>query len=402
MPSFQYIAKDASGKECVGVVQADSEAAVTRSLAQRSLFPVRITAQSATPRGAAAALSFGSRVRLRDLGAAYSQLADLLRAGVPMLRSLEILARSAANPQLGRLLSEVKEDVSAGEALADALAKHPKVFIDLHAAMVRAGETGGFLEDVLANLANFIERQDDLRGKVRGAMIYPCVLASLSVVAVLVVLLKFVPMFKGYLDVKNLPMVSQVLFAISDALRFNAHWVLLAAVAVVAPVLFWLRGQAGRRTWNHWKLRIPVIGKAIRMVAITRFCRVFGTLLKNGIPIIHALQVSKDATGNAVMSEAIDQAAENVRGGEPLAEPLQRSGLFPPEIVEMIAVGEESNQLEKVLLETADVVERRTSRQVDAAVRLVEPLLLMFMAGAIGFIALGLLYPIFSMAQTMR
>ena len=149
-------------------------------------------------------------------------------------------------------------------------------------------------------------------------------------------------------------------------------------------------------------MRIPLAGRAIRMVAITRFCRVLGTMLANGVPIIQALGISKDATGNALLAEAIDKAAENVRAGEPLAEPLQRSGLFPLEIVEMIAVGEESNQMENVLVHVADAVERRTNRQVDTAVRLIEPLMLMFMAGVIGFIAIGLLYPIFTMAQTMR
>ncbi len=398
MPTFEYIAKDSTGQERSGVIQADSEAAVLRTLAQRALFPVRIATQAPPVR----ARPWGGRVRLRQIAAAYGQLSDLLGAGVAMLRALEIIARTAANPLLGRILSEVREDVSAGETLADSMAKHGAVFTELHVAMIRAGETAGFLEEVLSNLSAFLERQDELRGKVRGAMIYPAVLAVLGTAAVTFMLIFFVPMFQQFLEGTNLPLPSRVLFALSTAVRGHAPLVLGALAVAALAGRAYVRSERGRKLWARGKLKIPVAGRAVRMVAITRFCRVLGTMLANGVPIIQSLTISKDATGNEVMAEAVEAAAENVRGGEPLAEPLQRCGLFPDEIVEMIAVGEESNQLEKVLLHTADTVERRTNRQVDAAVRLVEPLLLMFMAGVIGFIALGLLYPIFTMARTMR
>jgi len=379
-------------------MQADSKAAVVRTLNQRALFPMHVTARSSR----AARSGWGRGVPLRQLGSAYSQLSDLLGAGVPVLRALEILSRTATNARLGQLLQDVAEDVAAGEPLADALSKHPETFTDLHVAMIRAGEHAGFLEEALANLAFFLERQDDLRSRVRGAMIYPAVLATMAVTAVTVMLLLFVPMFKQFLASENLPLPSRILFALSDAVR--GYWlpIFVGLVAAAIAVRAYARSQGGRKSWARWKLRLPLAGRAIRMVAITRFCRVLGTMLVNGVPILQALTISKDATGNETIADAVEAAAENVRAGEPLAEPLQRSGLFPDEIVEMIAVGEESNQLEKVLLHTAEAVERRTSRQVDAVVRLVEPLLLMFMAGAIGFIALGLLYPIFTMARGMR
>jgi general secretion pathway protein F len=398
MPTFEYIAKDITGRQRDGVMQAESHAAVVRTLGERALFPVRIAPQApAAPR-----FGWGRKIKLRQIGAAYGQLSDLLAAGVPMLRALEILSRTAANPRLGRIVAEVRDTVAGGETLADSLARHPKVFTELHVAMVRAGEHAGFLEEVLTNLASFLERQDDLRSKVRGAMVYPAVLATLGVGAVAVMLLFFVPMFKQFLGAQHLPLPSRVLFGLSDAVRGHAWLALGAAAAIVLAGCVYLRGESGRKLWARAKLKIPLAGRAIRMVAITRFCRVLGTMLANGVPIIQALAISKDATGNAIMAEAVDAAAENVRAGEPLADPLQRSGLFPEEIIEMIAVGEESNQLERVLVQTADTVERRTNRQVDTAVRLVEPLLLMFMAGAIGFIALGLVYPIFTMARSMR
>ena len=398
MPTFEYTARDSAGRQQTGVMQADTEASVVRTLDQRALFPVRIALQEEIRRGR---LSSGA-IRLRHLSAAYGQLSDLLASGVPMLRALDILSRTSSSGALAQVIAEVREGVSAGETLADSMATRGETFGPLHVAMVRAGETAGFLEDVLANLAGFLERQDELRSKVRGAMIYPLVLASFAIVAVTAMLVFLVPKFKDFLADVPVPLPSRVLFAVSDALRGQAPVVLGVLVLAVLAIWGFLRSESGRKLWDTWKLRLPVAGQAIRMVAITRFCRVLGTMLANGVQILQSLEISKDATGNELMAAAVAEAAENVRAGEPLAEPLRRSGFFPVEITEMIAVAEESNQLEKVLLHVADTVERRTNRQVDAAVRLIEPLLLVLMAGVIGFIALGLLYPIFTMAKTMR
>jgi len=386
MPSFTYTAKDTTGKTLSGVMQADSEAAVVRTLDQRSLFPVAVAPEQAegdTALGRLRSMT-GAGVRLRHLSAAYGQLSDLLSAGVPMLRALDILSKTST------------------ATLADAMAARSEIFGELDVAMVRAGERAGFLEDVLTNLAAFLERQDDLRAKVQGAMIYPIILASFAAVAVTALLVWLVPKFEQFLSKMPLPLPSKVLFAASGALR--GYWPVLLGVAavVVGGAVGWARSEMGKRVWNRLKLRIPLAGRAIRMVAITRFCRVFGTMLANGINILEALAISKDATGNALMRGAIEEAAENVRAGESLAEPLRRSGFFPTEIIEMILVAEESNQLEKVLLQIADTVERRTNRQVDAAVRMIEPLLLLLMAGVIGFIAVGLLYPIFTMARNIH
>jgi general secretion pathway protein F/type IV pilus assembly protein PilC len=399
LPTFEYIAKDAAGTEQTGLIQAESEPAVMRVLGEKRLYPVRIAPHRAA--GGRGRLGLGRAVTMRQLSAVYGQMSDLLRSGVPILRSLDILCRACTSGKLKEIMTDVKGGVSAGETLADALAKHPAVFTKLHVAMVRAGEHAGFLEDVLTNLATFLERQDELRSKVRGAMIYPVILAVVGVTAVTGILLFLVPKFRNFFT-GDLPLPSRILFGLSDALTQYAPLALGMVFLVVLSLLAYLRSQRGRMLWAVWKLRIPLVGQAIRMVAITRFCRVFGTLLANGVPIIQALDISKDATGNDIIAGAIDQARENVRGGEPLAEPLRRSGFFPPEIIEIIAVGEESNQLEKVLVQVADTVERRTNRQVDLVVRMIEPLMLLFMAGGIGFIAFGLLQPIFTMAQRLK
>jgi general secretion pathway protein F/type IV pilus assembly protein PilC len=396
--TYQYIAKTAAGQEVTGLIQADSEAGVIRTLDERRLFPVSVAEQGAA--GGKAGRT--GRVRGRDVGVLYGQLSDLLRADVPALRALDILARSTVNKRLAVVVAKVRDDVAAGRALADSMTVYPEVFTPLHIAMVRAGERAGFLEDVLANMAEFVERQDELQNKVLGAIVYPALVASFGVIVVTLVLVFLVPQFRPLFETMAVPWPTALLFSLSDLVL--SLWPLVAMVLVVGVIGSWgfITSEQGRRLWDRWRLRIPVFGRALRLIAITRFCRILGMMLKNGVPVLQALAISKDATGSVVLSDNIAEAAENVRAGETLAEPLKASGFFPPEILEMIAVAEESNQLEKTLLGIADTVERRTNRQVDLAVRLIEPLILVMMAAGIGFFGVALVYPIFSMAGAMR
>jgi len=224
-----------------------------------------------------------------------------------------------------------------------------------------------------------------------------------ALVVILGVLLFMVPQFKSMFEtLKSVPWPTALLFGASDLVR--AIWPLVVMVLVVTLIGGWafLTSEQGRRLWDRWRLKLPLVGKAARLIAITRFCRILGTLLKNGVPMLQSLAISKDATGSMLLSDSIEKAAENVRAGQTLADPLKACALFPPEILEMIAVAEESNQLEKTLLGIADTVERRTNRQVDLAVRLIEPLVLILIAGGIGFFGVALVYPIFSMAGAMK
>jgi len=396
--SYQYVARTAAGEEVTGLMQADNESAVARTLDERQLFPVRVVEQG-EPRTAARR---GGKIAMRHVGGVYGQLSDLLKAGVPMLRALDTLARASFNRNLTTVIQKVRDDVAAGRTLSDAMNEHPRAFTSLHTAMIRAGEQAGFLEDVLANLAAFIERVDDLRSRVRGAMIYPLMLTVFGLAAMTFILIFLVPQFKPVFRNMPLPLPTVLLFALSEMLVH--HWFLMAALLLLAGLGIhgMLTSQWGKMKWERWRLKMPVLGRVTTMVSITRFCRILGTMMANGVPIIQALTISKDATGCLVLAESIEKATENVRAGEPLAEPLKVSGLFPAEIIEMIAVAEESNQLEKVLVQIADTVERRTNRQVDLAVRLVEPIILVLIAGAIGFMAVGLYYPIFNMAKTLR
>ncbi len=395
MATFEYQAKTATGERVRGVVQADNEPAALRALDERELYPIRVSEQRLMQRG-------GRRIRLRDVGVVYGQLADLLRAGVPLLRALETIARAGVNEQLAGVLRKVGEGVSAGKSLADAMAEQPATFTGLHVAMVRAGERAGFLEDVLSNLSTFIERIDELRSKVRGAMIYPVILTGVGAIVMVFLLVWFVPQLRGLFGGQELPLPTRILFALSNLLIEHYVALLLGAASIVGAAWWFVRSEWGRRVWERLRLRIPAAGRVIRTISVTRFCRILGTMLANGVPILQSLAISKDATGSVILADHIERAAESVRGGETLTEPLRASEMFPPQILEMIAIAEESNQLDRVLVQIADTVERRTDRQVDQAVRLLEPLILVVMAALVGLLAVGLVYPILTMAQSLR
>lgn len=398
MVTFQYIARTPEGEEVAGVMQAENETSVVRTLGERKLFPVSVSKGSVLK----LARGRGGKIRIRDVGVMYGQLGDLLRAGVPMLRSLDTLTRSVTKGALAAQIAELRDEVAGGKTLADAMGAHPETFTTLHAAMVRAGERAGFLEDVLANLADFMDRQDELRSKIRGAMIYPVILTIIGALAMLGVLVFLVPRFRPFFENIALPLPTTILFAASDLLVAHVWLFLGVVVLAVIGARALLRSRHGQRIWDRWRVKVPGLGLVIRTISITRFCRILGTMLANGVPILQALEISKDATGSQLLSDNIESAAQNVRAGEALAGPLQQSGLFPAEIIEMIAVGEESNQLARVLVQIADNVERRTNRQVDAAVRLIEPLILVLIAAVIGFVAIGLMYPIFTMSETLK
>jgi len=394
--TYAYIARKVSGEEVAGVMVADSPAAVVRALDERELFPVKVDEQ-AVPRG-----TFGRRrIGAKDLSVLYGQLSDLLGAGVPALRALDTLGRSIVNPRLAALVRQIRERVAAGESLADAMAQQPAVFTTLHVAMVRAGEQGGFLEQVLSNLSAFLERQDELRNKVLGAMVYPLLVLTVGLVVATLLLIFLVPQFKGFFEGLEVPLPTRMLFGVSEF--FANFWPVVVLAAAVAASATWgfVRSDRGRRVWETWRLKLPVLGRILRLVAITRFCRILGMMLEGGVPLLDALGIAKDATGSLVLAEAVGEATENVRAGETLADPLSDSGYFPPEILEMIAVAEESNQLERTLLQIADTVERRTNRQVDLGVRLIEPMILIMLAAGIGVFAVALVYPIFSMAGSI-
>ncbi len=394
MPSFTYKAVSESGASKSGVLTAENYQVALRMLDEQALYPIRVTEGLEETR---LPFSGGGRVKMRHLTTFYSQLADLLQAGVPMLRSLEVLSGRGADGRLALVVRELRECVAGGMSLGDALGKHPRVFAPLHASMVRAGEQGGFLEEVLHRLAVFSEKQDELRNKVFGAMIYPAILVFVGSGVVFMLMFVVVPKIRPYLRPETFNFLTVIVFWVCDMLRDHYVVISVAVLGVMIGVSSIVKTAWGRDVYERFKLRAPVIGKVATMVAICRFCRILGTMLRNGVPILQALRISKDSAGNSILAGVISEAADNVKKGAALSKPLGDSGLFPPAVVDMIAVAEESNNLETVLVQIADTNEARTARQIDLAVRILEPILLTIMAGVVFCIAIALLLPIMTM-----
>ncbi|RPI87426.1 MAG: type II secretion system F family protein [Planctomycetaceae bacterium] len=396
MPDFVYIARELSGREIQGTLSANSEQEVISTLAGKSLFPTRISLQgSATPTTGAS----GKRISGRKLAVMYGQLADLLHSGVPLMRSLQVLEEQSSIPAIRAVLADVRQQVTEGSRLADAMRRHPKAFNELAVSMVRAGEEGGFLEDVLKRVAQFTEHTEDMKSKVTGAMAYPgfLMLMCLGVVTWMLVYLvpKFEPIFARLREQGRLPTPTVILLSASGFVQSYGLLILAVCVAAGFALRNFLKSEQGRFKVDGWRLKVKGFGPVIRNLAISRFCRMLGTLLKNGVPILQSLRIAKDATGNLVLGQAISNAADNVSAGKSLARPLAASGHFPREVVEMIAVGEEANNLEQVLINVADNMEQRTFRDLDLAVRMLEPLMLLVMGIVITFMMLALLLPVF-------
>jgi general secretion pathway protein F/type IV pilus assembly protein PilC len=393
MPSYTYRAISEAGRPVDGVLTAENYQVALRQLEEQALYPVKVKEGIASKGG----MLSRRRVKGVHLTTFYGQLADLLRAGVPMLRSLDVLGKQGSHGALSQVIRELRENVAGGTSLGDAMGKHPHVFSDLQASMVRAGESGGFLEDVLHRIAMFSERQDELKNKIVGSMIYPCILVTLGGTVLLMIMMFVVPKIREHLRPETFNMLTHIVFGVYDTVAAHYMVILLGGMAVLAGVSGYLKTAGGRTNWERLKLRAPMFGKIFTMMAVCRFCRILGTMLHNGVPILQALRISKDSAGNRILADVIGQAGDSVKKGASLSQPLGESGLFPADIVDMISVAEESNNLEVVLVQIADTNEVRTARQVDLAVRVLEPLLLVWMAGNVLVILVALLLPMLSM-----
>jgi general secretion pathway protein F/type IV pilus assembly protein PilC len=401
MPDFNYIACDVSGVRQNGTISAASRREAAAALAGRSLFPVSM--DDARPMAEPKRMR---RVPAALLAVTYGQLADLLRSGVPLLRALTVVEKQTSQPGLKSILEDVRRQVEDGKTLADAMVRFQNVLGEMAVSMVRAGSEGGFLEEALTRVAQFTEGQDDLKKRTMGALAYPMFLAVVGSIIVSVLVIFFVPkfadLFQRLREAGELPLVTEWLLSTSEALR---SWPAVLIAAVVVGLVWWARRwlatDDGRLWADRIRLRLPLLGPVFLGLAVSRFCRVLGTLLHNGVPIIRSLQISRDATGNRILAAAIGKATENISAGQPLAGPLGASGQFPPIVVEMIAVAEQANNLESVLLTVAETQERQTWRRLDLTVRLLEPIMLLILAGIILVLVVALLLPVLKMSTTV-
>ncbi len=401
MPEFTYEAMADGGTKKEGTMSAASEREVMAILDRQGLFPIKIN----QAKKAGGGWGFGGGIKTRYMAMFYAQLADLLHSGVPLLRSLDILSHQTSTPALADIIRDIREKVADGSGLAEAMSHHPKAFNELAVSMVRAGQEGGFLEDVLHRIAEFVEHQEDLKAKVVGAMAYPIFLAIIGFAVLNVLVIFFVPKFQPIFDklqAKNeLPGLTTFVMNISHFIQ--AYWWIIGGAFLIFLVAFigWARTEDGRYKLDAFRLWMPGAGNIYRNLAISRFTRILGTMLQNGIPILNALRISKDSTGNKVLAAAIEKSAENIKAGDSLATPLRATKHFPRDIVEMVTVGEESNNLERVLLNISEGLEKRTSRQLELFVRLLEPLMLLVMAGLTLVVVVGLLLPVFKLSSAI-
>ena len=400
MTDFHYIARDNSGQKLSGVIQAAGRREATAALIARSLFPVEIgeTVKSVEPKKV-------RRVSGQLLSTTFAQLADLLHSGVPLLRSLEVIQKQTSQPGLKQILDEIHHQVEEGASLADAMNRFPRIFNDMSVSMIRAGGEGGFLEEALTRVAQFTEAQEDMKKRTLGAIAYPAFLCVVGFSVVTVLIVFFVPrfgdLFARLRERNELPAVTDWLLWLSDTLRVHGWWIVVVLVAGVWFARRWTASPVGVMWCDRMKLRLPLVGPILQSLAVARFCRILGTMLRNGVPIIRSLEISRNGTGNRVLGEAIGEATENISAGQSLADPLRSSGRFPPAVVEMIAVAEQANNLENVLLGVADSLEKTTWRKLDLAVRLIEPILLLLLAIAVLIVVVALLLPMIKMSQTV-
>jgi type II secretory pathway component PulF len=403
MPAFTYKAIDARGKEVAATLNAPSRAAALDELSNSNLYPVVVESVEE-------AQSQGYQFRVRrvskgDVEAFIRELANLLAAGIPLSRALSILSREASRPAAKKLWAAIHDQVAGGQALAEALARHPRYFPPIYVAMVRAGETGGFLDLVLEQIAGFRSREQELIGKVKAAMVYPAVLAVLAAGILVFLLTYFIPRFSQMFEEFGgaLPALTRAIVTMSDLLvRF--WFVLVLAFALIGFAVHRVTTtEDGRRFLERILLRAPLIGKALGRFALVRFCRMLGTLVHAGVPLISALQVAKEAIGNQVLADTVTAAVERVQRGESLARSLAScSVLFPPSVVEMVSVAEESGRLDEELVRIAGAYEQELDRRLKMMVALAEPALLFFMAVVIGTVVIGMLLPIFNLQELIR
>lgn len=402
MPEFTYTARSLTGENLIGSITAGSRREALGALTDRSMFPINVTDAKA----AKAAWLPAKRIKAEVLAANLSQLADLLSNGVSLLAALEILVEQAAHPYLKEVMADVRDQIVEGTSLDQALSRHPKVFGELAISMVRAGSEGAFLEDALKRTADFLELQEDLKGRVSGAMAYPTFLAVAGFIVTVVLVVFFVPKFAElYAQLEKqggLPTATVALLWLSDNLKAYGIFLIAGLVSLAMWARKWMQSPIGKLKVDRWKTKIPVAGPIFLGSAVSRFCRVLGTLLKNGVPLLRALEISRDSTGNSMLGNAIRASAENVSAGDTLSKPLGACGLIPTPVMAMIKVAEESNNLENVLLNIADGIDRKISRRLDVMVRMVEPAMLMVMGTVIMFVLVALLLPVFDMSATMK
>ena len=403
--TYAYKVRDRSGKMLEGTLEADSTKLVANKLREMGYVPVAIDKKvTSTMNKELHIPGLGGRVKLKDVAVFSRQFATMINSGLSLLRSLYILTEQTENKQLAKVVDEVRQDVETGASLSQALSRHPKVFNRLYVAMVRAGETGGVLDRVLLQLAGTIEKQVELRGKIKSAMTYPVAVFALVILIVTAMLLFIVPMFNDlYADLGGtLPLPTRILLLVSSIVVKFFPIVILAQVVSVFAFKRWITTDKGRAAFDRFKLKIPVFGKLVHKTALTRFSRTLAVLLRSGVPILESLEITSETVGNTVVAAAVKDVQDGVKQGEAISQPLTKHAIFPPMVVQMMAVGEETGALDEMLDKIGEFYEQEVEAMVDSLTSLLEPLLICVMGGAVGGRVVALYMPMFNIIKLVK
>ncbi|HEY3320916.1 MAG TPA: type II secretion system F family protein [Planctomycetota bacterium] len=405
MPVFAYKALDPKGAESSGTVSADNRAAAIEQVVLRGFTPILVAQDAALAPAAQARRNAPQRVSQAHVDAFTRELANLLSAGVPLSRGLNIVVREASSPAARAQWTAIHDDVVGGSSLADAMAQWPRSFPPVYVAMVRAGETGGFLDLVLNQISEFHAREDDLKGKVKAALVYPAVLATIATGVVIFLLTYFIPRFSAIFKEfgGSLPWLTRAIVTASEMVMKHGLIVAIAAFLLFLLIRRGLQTDSGRRTIEKILLSSPLLGGVMARFALIRFFRMLGTLIGAGVGLIASLRVAKEAIGNQTLADTVALAVEDVQSGASLSKSLGRSAqLFPPSVVEMVAVAEETGRLDRELQRISTSFETDLDRRLRMLVALAEPLLLFCMAAVIGVIVVGMLLPLFQLQDLIH
>jgi len=407
MAVYAYKGIDARGKSVKGTRDADSAKALRTVLKRDGVLATEILEQSEATRKAARDIDFGRmfrRVSAMDVAIATRQLSVLLRSGVPLVEALSALIEQLDQPELKTAFTDTRNQVNEGSTLADALKAHPKIFPTLYVNMVAAGEASGTLEEVLGRLADFLDDQTRLQSKVRGALAYPIVMAVVVVLILFLMMSVVVPKVTAIFQNFNqtLPWYTSLLIWVSNV--FSNYWWLLAALAGGGIYWFrrWQATEEGRKKWDLFVLEVPLFGPLLIMVAVSRFSRTLATLLASGVPVLTAMDITRNVLGNTELMRVVEEARASVREGEGIAKPLRQAGRFPPIVTHMIAVGERTGQLEEMLMHVADAYDQQIEVRVGVVTSILEPLLIVVMGAVVGGIAFAILMPLLQLNEMIQ
>ncbi|MDX6555459.1 MAG: type pilus assembly protein PilC [Miltoncostaeaceae bacterium] len=401
---FVYRAVDRGGGSLVGELAGDSKAAVAAVLRLRGLTVVDIDAKRSAP-SVGDLLDRARAVKPREITVMARQLATMISSGLSLLRALYVLEDQATSPKLKRAIVAVRGDIEAGLALSQAMAKHPRIFNELFVSMVRAGETGGNLEEVLERVAVQLEKDDHLRRTVRSAMVYPSLIGVFAVAVLVGMVVFLIPTFADiYSDLGGeLPALTQFMISLSDAMRGYWYAFVLGPIALAFAFRHWKRTYRGRKIWDRIKLKIPMrIGDVVLKIALARFARTLGTLTASGVPILQALDITSRTAGNRVISDPMVEVAERVREGQSLAVPLQKTGVFPSMVIQMLAVGEETGALDRMLHKLADFYDDEVAATLKALTSIIEPIMLILVGAIVGLVVISMYLPMFKVFELVQ